>query len=194
MVIQYEFTIHSQIHYWSTIHLPNSLYICDKTLDPLSFANSLSFANPPSFSRIHHGSIIYFANSPWIHISRIHNSFAITLWIHYVFRESAICTIFSANSQFIRDYTIDPLSISWINYWFIVKVRANGSYKWKIENVEIKGFAPTPCISLVSSAWVAMILNQELCLSLLANKAPEEREIKGVGANPLTSTFSIFHL
>ena len=34
----------------------------------------------------------------------------------------------------------------------IAQVRVNGSYKFQIEKVKIKGFAPTPCISLSSGA------------------------------------------
>ena len=72
---------------------------------------------------------------------------------------------------------------------FIAQVRVNGSYKFKIEKVHIKGFAPTPCISLSSGAWVANILNQEFCLYLLANSAPEEREIQGCGGEPFNLNF-----
>ena len=46
---------------------------------------------------------------------------------------------------------------------------ALGAFKSRIEKVKIKGFAPAHCISLSSGAWVANILNQEFCLSLLAN-------------------------
>ena len=76
----------------------------------------------------------------------------------------------------------------------IVKVKAIGSYKWKIENVEVKGFAPTPFISLSSGALLARRDKQSSWFKIMATQALETREIQGVGANPLISTFSIFHL
>ena len=50
-----------------------------------------------------------------------------------------------------------------------VRLLVKGTFKRQIEKVKIKGFAPTPFISLSSGAYVTNILNQKFCLSLLAN-------------------------
>ena len=42
--------------------------------------------------------------------------------------------------------------ISYLTSYGIAQERVNGSYKFQIEKVKIKGFAPKPCISLSSGA------------------------------------------